>query len=71
MFQFKKQMKQIAVLIPFRYVVLCMRIMTRMGTDVLNELKKDDANFVRCIHSVGQPLPVKSNTLTNVFDFLS
>lgn len=37
------------------YVVCSMRIMTRMGTEVLKRL--DDTNFVRCLHSVGQPLP--------------
>ena len=47
------------------YVVASMRIMTRMGTDVLKrleeleqqkmELSKKDI-FVRCLHSVGYPL---------------
>ena len=47
------------------YVVASMRIMTRMGTDVLKrleeleQLKVDQAKkdmFVRCLHSVGYPL---------------
>ena len=37
------------------YVALSMRIMTRMGEDVLRALK--DSDFIRCSHSVGRPLP--------------
>jgi phosphoenolpyruvate carboxykinase (GTP) len=37
------------------YVVLSMRIMTRIGGPAL-EMLNDDGFFVRCVHSVGSPL---------------
>lgn len=38
------------------YVVASMRIMTRMGSSVLNLLNETKQDFVRCLHSVGTPL---------------
>ena len=35
------------------YVVCCMRIMTRIGKNVLETLGNDD--FVKCLHSIGVP----------------
>jgi len=38
------------------YVVASMRVMSRMGTDVLRKMEEIDAPFVPALHSVGMPL---------------
>ena len=38
------------------YVVASMRVMARMGTEVLGRLEELDADFVPCLHSLGAPL---------------
>ncbi|XP_068146196.1 phosphoenolpyruvate carboxykinase [GTP] isoform X1 [Drosophila tropicalis] len=37
------------------YVVESMKIMTRAGVPVVDELQKGDGKFVKCLHSVGTP----------------
>jgi phosphoenolpyruvate carboxykinase (GTP) len=50
----------------FIYVVLCMRIMTRVTSKIWDIIKSQE--FVKCIHSVGQPRPVESKFCKNTFN---
>jgi len=45
------------------YVLLCMRIMTRVSPKVWDILGDND--FVRCIHSMGLPRPVKTKVVNH------
>lgn len=45
------------------YVLLCMRIMTRIGPKVIETL--GDGDFVKCIHSVGLPRPVQRKVINH------
>lgn len=45
------------------YVVLSMRIMTRISSSLWNLLENSD--FVRCVHSVGVPFPLKEKLTNN------
>lgn len=38
------------------YVVASMRVMARVGSDVLKQMEETQADFVECLHSVGAPL---------------
>lgn len=46
------------------YVVVCMRIMTRMTEKVFEHIAKEQ-HFVRCLHSVGVPLPATEPIINN------
>jgi phosphoenolpyruvate carboxykinase (GTP) len=46
------------------YVAVSMRIMTRIGAEILNNIKDEDI-FVKCLHSVGVPLPTTRTIINN------
>lgn len=48
------------------YVVASMRTMTRIGKGVLNLLNSQpDLEFVKALHSIGAPLPMKKEPISN------
>lgn len=46
------------------YVVCSMRIMTRMGDEVFKQMH-NETSFVKCLHSVGVPLPTTRTIVNN------
>ena len=46
------------------YVACSMRIMTRMGINVLEKIT-DESVFVKCLHTCGVPLPTSRNIVNN------
>lgn len=48
------------------YVLLCMRIMTRVSREVFDHINDHDAiPFVKCIHSMGAPRPVQRKVINH------
>ncbi|KAL4234332.1 hypothetical protein ACF0H5_005983 [Mactra antiquata] len=47
------------------YVLLCMRIMTRVSHDIWDLLRASNEDFVRCIHSVGVPISSHRTIVNN------
>ncbi|KAK3086323.1 hypothetical protein FSP39_016825 [Pinctada imbricata] len=45
------------------YVLLCMRIMTRVSHDIWEKIGEQD--FVRCVHSMGCPRPVQRKVVNH------
>lgn len=45
------------------YVVLCMRVMTRLSSQVWEVMR--DQDFVRCVHSMGSPRPSQRKTINH------
>lgn len=50
------------------YVVLCMRIMTRVSVDVWRYLDHG-VDFVKCVHSLGAPRPVLCKSCSVISKF--
>ena len=44
----------------FNYVVLSMRIMTRVSPKIWDALGNPDGEFLKCVHSIGAPRPLQS-----------
>lgn len=49
----------------FNYVVLSMRIMTRMSHLVWNAITDNGGEFVRCVHTIGAPRPLQRKVINH------
>jgi len=53
----------------FNYVVLCMRIMTRVSPLVWKSIEHQQSNggaeFVQCVHTIGVPRPVQRRVINH------
>jgi len=47
------------------YVVMSMRIMTRVSSKIWDVLRMNDGRFVKCVHSIGSPRPVKNEIINH------
>ena len=52
------------------YVAASMQIMTRVGLEAFKCIEEGEP-FVKCLHTVGQPLPLQGKIRFIVFSFLS
>lgn len=48
----------------FNYVVLSMRVMTRVSSGVWDVVRKE-GNFVQCVHSIGAPRPIQRKVINH------
>ena len=49
----------------FNYVVLCMRIMTRVSSLVWKSIEQSGGEFVQCVHTIGSPRPLQRRVINH------
>ena len=49
----------------FNYVVLCMRIMTRVSSLVWKSIEQSNGEFVQCVHTIGTPRPLQRRVINH------